>query len=125
MAVFSYYYAINFSNVLRMRCYMQATDVNNYEVINKSKLIDELSSINDNISEAVVDEAVRELIELMVNAISNDGRVEIRGFGSFCLHHHKARAARNPKTGEGVEIGAKAVPHFKAGKTLRELVDYE
>ncbi len=95
------------------------------QVVNKSLLMSQLASECDGIDESVVNEAVRELIDLMVDTLSEDGRVEIRGFGSFCLHHREARKARNPRTGESVYIGAKAVPHFKPGKALREIVNYD
>lgn len=95
------------------------------KAITRSQLIQKLSLIHDELPPETVDEAVREMIELMMSALCTDGRVEIRGFGSFCLHHHDARTARNPKTGQIVNIGKKSVPHFKAGKVLRELVDYE
>ncbi len=91
--------------------------------INKSELIANLSANYDGIGEQMVDESVRTLIELMVETLADDGRVEIRGFGSFCLHHRKARTARNPRTGESVQVHAKAVPYFKPGKALREAVN--
>lgn len=53
------------------------------QVINKSDLITNLASACDGIEETVVDEAVREIIGLMVDSLSHDGRVEVRGFGSF------------------------------------------
>ncbi|WFF39683.1 integration host factor subunit beta [Moraxella nasibovis] len=93
------------------------------QVMNKSDLISNLASSCDGIEEPVVDEAVREIIGLMVDCLSHDGRVEVRGFGSFCLHHREARNARNPRTGETVAVKAKAVPHFKPGKALREAVN--
>ena len=93
------------------------------QVINKSNLITNLASACDGIEEAVVDEAVREIIGLMVDSLSHDGRVEVRGFGSFCLHHRDARHARNPRTGETVLVKAKAVPYFKPGKALKEAVN--
>ena len=52
-------------------------------------------------------------------------RIEIRGFGSFGLNHRPARTGRNPKSGEKVHVPEKFVPHFKAGKELRERVDGE
>lgn len=94
-------------------------------VVNKSELIAELAAECDNLNEDIIDESVRRLLDLMVEALAADGRVEIRGFGSFSLHHREARIARNPRTGGSVEVGAKAVPYFKAGKALREAVDYE
>lgn len=56
-------------------------------------------------------------------ALARGGRVEIRGFGSFSLNHRPERVARNPKTGEKVHVPPKSMPHFKAGKELRERVD--
>jgi integration host factor subunit beta len=47
----------------------------------------------------------------------------VRGFGCFCLNHRPPRNGRNPKTGAAVLVQAKYVPHFKAGKELRERVD--
>ncbi|MCL1622654.1 integration host factor subunit beta [Moraxella sp. Tifton1] len=94
-----------------------------HQAINKSDLISNLASACDGIEETVVDRAVREIIGLMVDCLTYDGRVEVRGFGSFCLHHRNARSARNPRTGESVVVKAKAVPHFKPGKALREAVN--
>ena len=51
------------------------------------------------------------------------GRVEIRGFGSFGLNSRPARIGRNPKTGEKVQVPPKYVPHFKAGKDMRDRID--
>ncbi|WP_435980334.1 integration host factor subunit beta [Psychrobacter sp. DM4] len=93
------------------------------QTINKSEFISNLSADCDTINDNVVDEAVREIIDLMVDTLANDGRVEVRGFGSFCLHHRRARTGRNPKTGESVPVPAKAIPHFKPGKALREAVN--
>jgi integration host factor subunit beta len=51
--------------------------------------------------------------------------VEIRGFGSFSVSHRPARIGRNPRSGERVVVPEKRMPHFKPGKTLRQLVDHE
>lgn len=95
----------------------------NDNVLRKSDLIANVAAKCDNLEEMIVDEAVREILDMMTYNISKDERVEIRGFGSFCLHHRDARRARNPRTGEYVDVAAKAVPHFKPGKALREIVD--
>jgi integration host factor subunit beta len=58
----------------------------------------------------------------MVSALSTGERIEIRGFGNFSLHYRPSRIGRNPKSGEPVSLSAKYVPHFKAGKDLRERV---
>lgn len=103
---------------------MQETNQIVRDVVRKSDLINNVALACDNLDEQVVDEAVREVINLMSDVLCYDGRIEVRGFGSFCLHHRAARKARNPKTGEIVEVGAKAVPYFKPGKALREMVNY-
>jgi integration host factor subunit beta len=63
------------------------------------------------------------LFDDITETLARDDRVEVRGFGSFQLNHRPPRVGRNPKTGERVDVPAKASPHFKAGKELRELVD--
>ena len=70
-------------------------------------------------------------MELIVNCLlkhMSDGlvqgeRIEIRGFGCFNLHHRPPRNARNPKTGEAVNLPAKVVVHFKPGKDMRDQVN--
>lgn len=87
--------------------------------VNKSDFIQELSSRCDKLDESIVNEAVHELLELMITTLQQDKRIEIRGFGSFCLHHQAPRLGRNPKTGKPVAVKAKAIPHFKPGKALK------
>lgn len=93
------------------------------QAINKSDFISNLRANCDHMTDMVIDDAVREILNLMTDTLANDGRVEVRGFGSFCLHHRRARTGRNPKTGESVPVPAKAIPHFKPGKALREAVN--
>ena len=46
--------------------------------------------------------------------------MELRGFGSFSTRKREARTARNPKTGELVQLGERSATYFRAGKELRE-----
>lgn len=66
--------------------------------------------------------AVKEILEGIANALIAGDRVEVRGFGSFQLNQRPARRGRNPRTGASVAVPAKSVPHFRAGKELRELL---
>lgn len=66
--------------------------------------------------------AVKEILGAISASLVQGGRTEIRGFGTFALNYRPARIARNPKTGAQVAVAGKFVPHFKAGKELRELV---
>jgi len=63
------------------------------------------------------------ILDALSNALAKGERVEIRGFGSCGLNYKPPRQGRNPKTGAKVKVPAKYVPHFKAGKELRERVD--
>jgi len=67
--------------------------------------------------------AVKVILDSMSATLSRGGRIEIRGFGSFALNYRPPRLGRNPKSGDKVQVPAKYVPHFKAGKELRERVD--
>lgn len=68
--------------------------------------------------------AVKVILDSMAGTLSSGDRIEIRGFGSFVLNYRPPRMGRNPKSGDKVQVPAKYVPHFKAGKELRERVDY-
>ena len=73
----------------------------------------------------VRDEGIREdaSLDAMAESLAKGERIEIRGFGSFGLNYRPPRVGRNPKSGEKVQVPEKYVPHFKAGKELRERVD--
>ncbi|MGQ0697365.1 MAG: integration host factor subunit beta [Panacagrimonas sp.] len=89
----------------------------------KSELIERLAARQTHLMQKDVELAVKHLLERIGLALAEQDRVEIRGFGSFALHHRPRRVGRNPKTGEPVSIPAKHVPHFKPGKEMRERVN--
>ena len=69
--------------------------------------------------------AVKAILDAMAQGLATGQRIEIRGFGSFDLNYRPPRVGRNPKSGDKVQVPEKYVPHFKAGKELRERVDSE
>ncbi|OOF58999.1 integration host factor subunit beta [Rodentibacter myodis] len=89
----------------------------------KSELIENLSAKHPLLSAKEVEAIVKDILELIAQSLENTNRAEIRGFGSFSLHYRQPRLGRNPKTGDAVKLDAKCVPHFKAGKSLKERVD--
>jgi len=89
----------------------------------KSELIELLAAKQKHLPTKDVELAVKQVLEIMSDALSQGDRIEIRGFGSFSLHYRGARQGRNPKTGDAVALAGKYVPHFKPGKELRERVD--
>ena len=91
----------------------------------KSELIEKLAAENPHLTQAEVERLVNVVLGRMVETLSDGGRVEIRGFGAFSVRHRPARQGRNPRTGETVDVPAKAVPFFKSGKELRERLNAE
>ena len=89
----------------------------------KSELIDCIAGKQAQLSSKDVELAVKSILEYMSQILSEGGRIEIRGFGSFSLHYRVPRIGRNPKTGSPVALSGKYVPHFKPGKELRDRVN--
>lgn len=89
----------------------------------KSELIEALARKQPHLALKDVELAVKCIIDQMSETLANGERIEVRGFGSFSLHHRPPRIGRNPKTGESVSLTEKFVPHFKPGKELRDRVD--
>ncbi len=89
----------------------------------KSELIARLAERFPQLVAKDADLSVKMILDAMSDVLARGDRIEIRGFGSFSLNYRPPRIGRNPKTGEKVEVPAKYVPHFKAGKELRERVD--
>ena len=89
----------------------------------KSDLIARLAERFPQLVAKDADFAVKMILDAMSEALAHGDRIEIRGFGSFALNYRPPRVGRNPKSGDKVSVPEKWVPHFKAGKELRERVD--
>lgn len=89
----------------------------------KSELIERLAQRFPQLVVKDADYAVKMMLDAMTECLIRGDRIEIRGFGSFALNYRPPRIGRNPKSGEKVNVPEKYVPHFKAGKELRERVD--
>ena len=89
----------------------------------KSDLILQLAERFPQLVAKDADFAVKMILDAMSEALAKGDRIEIRGFGSFALNYRPPRVGRNPKSGDKVSVPEKWVPHFKAGKELRERVD--
>jgi integration host factor subunit beta len=89
----------------------------------RADLIANLASRFPNLTTKDAEIVVKEIIDAIGQSLVKGRRVEIRGFGSFCLNYRSARTGRNPKSGEIVQVAEKYVPHFKAGKKMREQVE--
>jgi integration host factor subunit beta len=89
----------------------------------KSELIARLAEKNPHLYQRDVERIVTTIFEEIANALARGDRVELRGFGAFSVKSRDPRQGRNPRTGEQVSVDAKAVPFFKTGKQLRELLN--
>jgi DNA-binding protein HU-beta len=92
------------------------------KLMNKSELIDAVAGAAD-LSKADASRAVDGVIGAVTQALKSGDQVTIVGFGTFMGGHRDARAGRNPRTGETIQIKASNVPAFKAGKALKDAVN--
>jgi integration host factor subunit beta len=90
--------------------------------MNKSELVETLS-VKNNLTYKKSEQIVNLIFDTMSQALIDNDRIEIRGFGSFMVKDYKAYMGRNPKTGEVIKVNEKKLPFFKVGKELRERVD--
>src|SRR6266852_3208235 len=87
----------------------------------KAELVDQVAAtvqLPKNTTDAVITHFLQGIME----ALHAGDHVELRGFGRFRLRHRQARAGRNPRTGDTVQIPAKTIPAFTAGKAFQALV---
>lgn len=90
--------------------------------MNKAELIDAVASAAD-LSKADAGRAVDAVVDSVTGALRRGEQVSVVGFGTFSVKHRAARAGRNPRTGETIQIAASNVPGFKAGKALKDAVN--
>ena len=88
----------------------------------KSPLIEAVSERID-VPRKRAEDVVNAVFDAMKEALLEDERIEVRGFGSFTIREYKAKKGRNPRTGAQVSVDEKKSVHFKPGKELRERVD--
>ena len=90
--------------------------------MNRSDLIDVLIKETD-LNSSDTKKVVNIFFDSIKNALAQDQRVEVRGFGSFTVKRYKGYTGRNPKTGQKTDVQDKKLPFFKAGKELKDKVD--
>ncbi|MEO0464980.1 MAG: integration host factor subunit beta [Pseudomonadota bacterium] len=89
----------------------------------RSELVALLADKYSHLQAADLEKAVGVILDEIADALAQGDRVELRGFGAFSVRKREARRGRNPRTGDTVEVPAKAVPFFKAGKELRARIN--
>jgi DNA-binding protein HU-beta len=92
------------------------------ECMNKGELIESVAQSTD-LSRADATRAVDAVLDSVTRTLQRGGSVSLVGFGTFSVKKRAARAGRNPRTGETIQIAASNVPGFKAGKGLKDAVN--
>ncbi len=90
--------------------------------MNKSDLAKQLS-IKTNITKKKSNEIIKIIFDSLIDALIDNDRIEIRGFGSFVIREYDTYTGRNPRTGHNIEVQAKRLPFFKVGKDLKEKIN--
>ena len=91
-------------------------------IMNKGEMIKAIADAAD-LSLNKAGEILDTMLETIVKALSKDQEVTLIGFGTFKLSKRSARKGRNPLTGETIQIAAKKLPIFKAGKKFKDAVN--
>ena len=84
----------------------------------KSELVTRVLAQNPHLFQSDIEKIVNAILEEIVAAMAQGGRVEVRGFGIFTVRHRSARSWHNPRTGAPVVVNQKNLPYFKAGKEM-------
>lgn len=87
----------------------------------KSQLIDMLAD-GVGLTKKTAADAVNTMLQSVIDAVAKGGNVVLTGFGTFKLRSRAARKGRNPQTGEEIDIPARRVPGFTAGKAFKRAV---
>lgn len=94
--------------------------------VTKADLVDR---IHEAIGPGVTKKDCAAVVDGFLNAVkqtlADENRIELRGFGTFEVRYRDARTARNPRTGEPVEVPPRTVPVFRASKLWKEKVAEE
>jgi len=97
-------------------------DKENTKPMKKADLVD-LVAQQRGLPRPQVEATIDSLIDAVAEGLAKGERIDLRGFGAFAVRESAARSGRNPQTGETIQIAARRVPTFKAGKELRDRVN--
>ena len=90
--------------------------------MNKQELVDAVAN-QAGIAKSAAEETINAFLETVTQAVVKGDPVQLIGFGSFGTGVRAARAGRNPKTGEPLQIAASKTVKFTAGKAFKDAVN--
>jgi integration host factor subunit beta len=89
--------------------------------VTKKEIVKDISDATG-LTQLQTKDVVQKTFDAIVETLLEEGRIELRNFGVFEVRRRKARKARNPRTGERVDVGPKSVVTFKPGKEMEEKI---
>ena len=92
--------------------------------MNKTELIAAVANEAE-ITKKDAEKAVKAVFSVISDSLTKGDKVQIIGFGTFEVRQRKAREGRNPRNNEPIQIEASKTPAFKAGKQLKDLVNWK
>ena len=90
--------------------------------MNKNDLVGAVA-VSVNLQRAAAARAVDAVFDTITKALADGQDVRLIGFGTFSVTHRPASKARNPRTGETIDVAPSNQPKFKAGKGLKDAVN--
>jgi integration host factor subunit beta len=91
----------------------------------RSELIQKLAEDNPHLYHSDLERIVTAIFDEIAAALARGDRIELRGFGALFTKKRDARSARNPRTGDSVDVVEKHIPFFKSGKLIRQRLNEE
>jgi nucleoid DNA-binding protein len=89
--------------------------------VTKKEIVKQISD-DTGLTQLKTKEVVQKTFDAIVDTLLSEGRIELRNFGVFEVKRRKARKARNPRTGDRVDVPPKSVVTFKPGKEMEERI---
>ena len=88
----------------------------------KQNIVDNVSA-NTGLTKVEVEAVLNESFSQIINALSRNERIELRGFGTFAVKHRMPKKARNPATGDPVYLAERYAPTFKPSQLMKKSVN--
>ena len=92
--------------------------------MNRTELIDAMAKkMGNSVTKKEVESALKSFVDVVTEELSNKGKIQLVGFGTFETSVRPAREGRNPRTGETMKVAESVVAKFKPGKALKDAVN--
>tara|TARA_B100001996_G_scaffold210287_1_gene161372 strand:+ start:9078 stop:9362 length:285 start_codon:yes stop_codon:yes gene_type:complete len=89
----------------------------------RSEIIQKLCDLNPNLYRKDITKCVDLIVAKLIRELSSGSRIELRDLGIFYTKLRKSRTARNPKTGDKVNVPDKKFVRFKMSRSLRKEIN--